>query len=277
MDRKRKWGWVVATSGAIVLALTASLSGPLRDEAAATHVPINLNGYRFDIPTEYIPFRERPRQKITQAFRVDAERIEITWPSMTPFVDPEDNTPVAVRSRYAVSVLFNGGFKHLTDPEKQRHQFFRSMFDSAIKRGTLEKADDRYGLRRYVDKRFIGKTIDEIEASATLDDQFSRYSDDAYVFPAEDRMETWIECTAESMPDPFSEEAKRRAREKKWVRNPLCRHIFFFPEKNLYVKLSYMREHLPEWQKIQDSVLKLLRSFAVGTEADIRLLRSLQQ
>lgn len=272
MTQKNWWKTLAAVVLMIIITFAYGLIDPQEHGEPPTHLPIILGGYRFNIPLNYIPWRERPRGPYPYAMDLQAARLTVTWPSMEPFVDPEDNSPVAIRSRNELGILIDRSFVQVTDLKKQRHWFFKSTFEEWMGRGTHVKLDNRYGLQRYVDRRFIGKTINEIESIPELSKAYglaSLWADDLYVSPSVDKMETIIQCMPETEPDPFSEEANRRKQEEKLVRNPMCQQNFYFPEKNLYIKLSYMRVHLPEWRRIQDRVITLLRSFATNAEMGI--------
>ncbi len=233
-------GIVVLMAGGLVWCATPPEQAPI-----ITNI---VKGYRFDIPQEYIPRWGKDGQVVTPTMLLEA-----TWPTMQPYIDPEDNTPVIIRSRNEISIRVTEGFMQLneTDIAGQRYEYFRSISEPWLKERI--PVESRFGLLR-----FIYKNLASVERSGTLA-TFS--ASDLYLYPSIEKIEGMLLCGPEFEPDPFSERAKQMVKEGKFVKNPDCTHDFYMPEMNLNIHVRYQRVHLQDWQAIQEKVIALLRSF----------------
>jgi hypothetical protein len=234
-------------AAAVVMAAVVLCSGPGRQLPAV--VTVAVNGNPLKIPQAFFPSwgRMRPGEVETDALALSA-----SWPTMSPFVEPDDDDerPVYVSHYKLLGILIDPAGSNTASAQ---HGFLRRLSKEWLE--DRIPAGERFGLLRFVYK--------DIE-------QFKRTGNDAYggkdlyLAPSLEEPETLITCSPEFEPDPDSEQATQMRQAGEFVKNPGCDQDFFVPGmQNVRVKVHYFRAHLKDWKRIQASVVQLLQSFQV--------------
>lgn len=200
---------------------------------------ISISGNSLRVPISYLPVRERTLY--SGASKVEALRLQVTLPDLGPFVDSEDNSPVFKRYQNKLSILVDVA---RVNSNADRSEFFEKYRSEWIK--DREKVSGQYSLERFI-------------LPATKSSPLG--SDDVYISTDKELVSAFITCTSERFPPPDSEQAAKMRRNGKLVRNPLCSHVFFASQlPNTLIRISYFRQHLPDWSVIQTNVSHLIES-----------------
>ncbi|TFW33650.1 hypothetical protein E4O92_06560 [Massilia horti] len=234
--------WTLVTGSLLAVAVhlvhPGSTKAPRVEEK---RIVIWLNGQRIFLPIAYIPPRERGLYQ--DGHGTDALRIEAVLPTLAPFVDPEDNSPVFDRYRDEISILIGPAG---VNSEAERRELLASYAKDWLE--SRSKEGQRFGLQRYV-----------LEPGA----RSAFVHNDVYLNLGPGPDQALINCTPDSVPDPESPEAAQLRRKGELVKNPMCEHTFFSPRlPKSVIQVSYFRRHLPNWRGIQASVLKFIDSLS---------------
>lgn len=201
------------------------------------------------------------KQDPTQCKKYETMLLQTLWPEMAPrtianneefkvrgwgrklfisvtsgAVDPKDHAKD--RLHMSLNALISVYLSRVCVPRNQRNNTCYELKDLSDKPAS-------FGLKR-VGVDFT--QFPELDKSA-----YYRYKDIYSISKLDENLKSFIEC--EPMEAPLIVNGIRRF--------PSCSQFFIFEPMNALVEVNYHRDHLKDWQLIQDAMEKLLKSFII--------------
>ncbi len=226
------------------------LNGPLRPGEMAE---AKVNGVRVAMPMAFVPPHERFLYR--RGTQEDGIRIELSYPAMTPFVDPLDNSPTYLRYQNTLSLIV-GTDEHASTTDRIAHMARMMLSAPRDENHGGSFVPGPWGLLRYQWPPDV--------PPLTVQNYHGYDDDDQFIYPSLEAIETHIRCMPAIFPDAHSDEAEERRKRGEFTYVPGCEHFYRSNVLNdAVVKMSYQRGHPAHWREIQAAAESFLAEHVV--------------